>query len=112
MIGFFSFIWKFITNLLLYYSKKPSKIHGAIGGGIAGLSILFEKRSTRIVLSQQFFVRSMQASYNILKSRQLFSFSHGDSLLFCLSCASIMYAYVMQPDTIPSACNFLILIKI
>ncbi|KAI8822204.1 uncharacterized protein EV422DRAFT_526037 [Fimicolochytrium jonesii] len=102
MIGSFSFLWKLINNLLAHTSDRSSKLHGMIAGGIAGsVALLFEEKESRIAIAQQFFVRSMQAGYNALKARELVHFPHGDSALFMLSCASILYALIIQPTTIP-----------
>jgi hypothetical protein len=43
----------------------------------------------------------MQCCYNGLKIRGLFSFHHGDALLFVLGSAHVMYAYMLHPTTIP-----------
>jgi hypothetical protein len=52
------------------------------------------------------FARAVQSSYFASKARGWFHFwgsswEHGDSLLFILSTAQIMYAYVMSPNTLP-----------
>ncbi|KAJ3359993.1 hypothetical protein HDU91_004755 [Kappamyces sp. JEL0680] len=103
MIGVFSFLFKLISNGLFYSRKEHSKRNGAIAGAIAGLAVLIETPENRITISQQFFMRAMQAGKNALKQRQLFSFPHGDTFLFSLAVASIMYAYTMWPATIPKA---------
>ncbi|KAL5035403.1 hypothetical protein RTP6_003105 [Batrachochytrium dendrobatidis] len=116
MVGTFSFIWKLINNSLMRYrslnastttpelpstAHRFSKINGAIAGAVAGLAILFETEDNRIAFSQQFFMRSMQAGYNALESRDLFAFPYGDTILFSIACGSIMYAFVMHPTSIP-----------
>ncbi|KAI8928611.1 hypothetical protein BC831DRAFT_423527 [Entophlyctis helioformis] len=130
MIGAFSFLWKLVNNGLSHYrrmgrpaspasvsasvssangssnsvyDRRESKAVGFIAGAIAGTAILFESEDNRVGIAQQLFMRSMQAGYNALKTRNLFSFTHGDTALFCLSTASILYAYVRHPDTIPPA---------
>jgi hypothetical protein len=101
MISSFSFLWKLVSNGLFYWTKEHSKRNCAIAGGIAGLSVLIETPANRLTIAQQFFMRAMQAGKNALKQRDLFSFTHGDTLLFSVAAASIMYAYTMYPDTIP-----------
>ncbi|KAI9011430.1 hypothetical protein BC832DRAFT_345902 [Gaertneriomyces semiglobifer] len=102
MVGSFSVLWKLLSNLIFYYRGQQSKWNGAIAGAIAGgVAILFEEKETRLGIAQQFFVRSMQAGYNALKARNKVYLPYGDSLLFMIACGSIMYAYIMQPDTIP-----------
>jgi hypothetical protein len=44
----------------------------------------------------------MQAGKNALKQRDLWNVPHGDTLLFCFSCASILYAYCYRPETLPA----------
>jgi hypothetical protein len=50
--------------------------------------------------------RVAQCSYNACKARGWWhlwgsNWKHGDALLFILSSAQIMYAYVMRPETLP-----------
>lgn len=52
--------------------------------------------------------RALQCIYNALKSRGWWHFwndrwHHGDALLFILSSAQVMYAYVLRPSTIPAS---------
>ena len=120
MVGSFSFIWKLVNNLLVFYRhpsrrialsaeaslkpmKKASKLNGAIAGGLAGLAILFESKDNRVAFTQQLFMRAMQAGYRMLSTRNIFNFPDGDVYLFCIACASIMYAYALQPKTIPAS---------
>jgi hypothetical protein len=105
MITSFTFIWKFVCNSLLYYNgnKGDRKMYGAIAGGLAGLSVLFESKENRIGYAQQFFMRSMQAGKNFLKSREIWTIPHGDSILFSLATASVVYAYGYYPKTIPKS---------
>ncbi|KAH6567936.1 hypothetical protein BASA62_005762 [Batrachochytrium salamandrivorans] len=97
MVGSFSFIWKLINNSLTRYrsvscppntpmspatTARLSKTTALLLGAVAGLAILFETPDNRIAYSQQFFMRSMQAGYNALSSREIFVFPHGDTILF------------------------------
>ncbi|KVI09972.1 hypothetical protein Ccrd_011636 [Cynara cardunculus var. scolymus] len=47
----------------------------------------------------------IQCAYNFAKSKKFHlwgsSWRHGDSLLFALSCAPVMYAFVMRPESLP-----------
>ncbi|KAI9101856.1 hypothetical protein DFS34DRAFT_611769 [Phlyctochytrium arcticum] len=102
MIGYFSFTWKLINNSLFYLrGNRQSKLNGFIAGSVAGLGILFQEKSAREGVAQQLFVRSMQAGYNALKAREVIHLPYGDSALFMVACGSILYAYAMQPETIP-----------
>ncbi|KAJ3102002.1 hypothetical protein HDU97_000915 [Phlyctochytrium planicorne] len=129
MVGSFSFIWKFVLNLLHLANRKrllPSvllskpktitedsekdkntatltqdRIFSFIAGSIAGVSVMFENGPNRVAVMQQLGIRSLQAFYGHLHARSIFSIPHGDSLLFMLATGSILYGYVMQPNTIP-----------
>ncbi|KAJ3321084.1 hypothetical protein HDV06_004642 [Boothiomyces sp. JEL0866] len=101
MIASFSLTWKLISNFLYFKTKKNLKRNGALAGAIAGLSVLIESPENRVAIAQQFSMRALQGAKNALKQRKLFSMPHGDTLLFSLAVASIMYAYTMHPDTIP-----------
>ena len=46
-------------------------------------------------------LRAAQALYNYHKAQGRIHLPHGDSLLFGLSCAQIMYAVMLRPDSIP-----------
>ncbi|KAJ3217970.1 ATP-binding cassette, sub-B (MDR TAP), member 8, partial [Clydaea vesicula] len=83
--------------------KKQDSVNGFVSGFIgAAVSLSFlNSREMKKSISQQMAVRAGQAIYNSLKAKSLFSFPHGDSMLFMLSCASIMYGYIMAPQTIP-----------
>ncbi|KAF7725989.1 hypothetical protein EC973_009135 [Apophysomyces ossiformis] len=101
MFGSFAFLWKFVNNGMRIYRGKDDRLNGLVGGAVAGLSILFEKKERRVDIAQQLFVRALQAIYNAGKARDIFYFRNGDALLFGLTCAQVMYAYTMQPQTLP-----------
>ncbi|KAF9578933.1 hypothetical protein BGW38_005026 [Lunasporangiospora selenospora] len=97
----FSFLWKFVNNGLKLYRGKDDRVNGAIAGAIAGLAILVESKERRVTFAQQMFVRAGQGVYNAGKHRGVFSFRHGDAALFALACGQVLYAYTMQPESIP-----------
>ncbi|KAF9163534.1 hypothetical protein DFQ26_002420 [Actinomortierella ambigua] len=99
--GMFSFLWKFVNNSLKLHRGKDDRINGAIAGAIAGLAILIENHERRVTFAQQMLIRAGQGVYNAAKHRGRFEFRHGDALLFALGSAQVLYAYCMQPDTIP-----------
>ncbi|KAJ3259977.1 hypothetical protein HK103_001487 [Boothiomyces macroporosus] len=101
MIGLFSFIWKLVSNSLAFIEGKHTKRQGAIAGFLAGFAILCESKENRVGYTQQFFMRSMQAGKNALKQRQFPTVPHGDTLLFSLACAQILYSYAFRPQTLP-----------
>ncbi|KAJ3223554.1 hypothetical protein HK099_000975 [Clydaea vesicula] len=105
----FTFLWKFTDDLLRFLRKKDDKYNGFIAGAVAGVSLLCEKQDRRVTIAQQILVRGLQSVYNGLKSRELFHFHHGDSLIFILGSAQIMYGYAMQPASLPkSFYNFMV----
>ncbi|KAI8582245.1 hypothetical protein K450DRAFT_228052 [Umbelopsis ramanniana AG] len=101
MFGSFSLLWKLINNGMRHYRGKEDRFNGMVAGSIAGLSILFEKKERRVDIAQQFFVRALQALYNAGKERDIVNFKNGDALLFALTSAQVLYAYTMQPQTLP-----------
>ncbi|KAJ3272626.1 Splicing factor 3B subunit 3 [Terramyces sp. JEL0728] len=100
-IGSFSLIWKLVSNTLAFVEGRHTKRQGAIAGFLAGFAILCETRPNRIGYTQQFFMRSMQAGKNALKQRNIPTVPHGDTLLFCLACAQLLYASAFRPSTLP-----------
>ncbi|KAJ3356996.1 hypothetical protein HDU83_009166 [Entophlyctis luteolus] len=119
MVGSFALVWRLIGGSLVLAERDPTSAvpvflrqvlarKGAIpfvAGTLAGLSVLFETYENRLTVMQQFGVRAAQAVCNVLSARNLINFTHGDTLAFSFACASIMYAYVMAPDTIPKEYN-------
>lgn len=101
MFGSFALLWKSVNNGMRLYRGKDDRLNGLVGGAVAGLSILFEKKERRVDIAQQMLVRALQAVYNAGKARDIFYFKHGDSLLFAITCGQVLYAYTMRPDTLP-----------
>ncbi|KAK3829326.1 MAG: hypothetical protein J3Q66DRAFT_324911 [Benniella sp.] len=99
--GAFSFLWKLVNNGLKLHRGKDDRINGAIAGAIAGLALLIESKERRVTFAQQMLIRAGQGVYNAGKYRGVFRFRHGDALLFALACGQVMYAYTMQPESIP-----------
>jgi hypothetical protein len=75
---------------------------------------VFLKKSKRRTLALYLMARLAQSGYNSQKANNRFHFwgsdwSHGDLLLFALSSAQVMYAYVMRPETLDSGFwNFIV----
>ncbi|KAI9142415.1 hypothetical protein BKA69DRAFT_1068209 [Paraphysoderma sedebokerense] len=95
------FIFKFCNEMLNTYGKWTKRVNAFIAGLLSGSALLIESPINRLAYCQQFSMRAVQGIYNALKFRQYFSFPLGDSVAFVLSCAQIMYAYTMQPHTLP-----------
>ncbi|KAF5354601.1 hypothetical protein D9758_011180 [Tetrapyrgos nigripes] len=82
--------------------KRTQRWHAAFAGAIAGgLGVLWEKKSRRVTIAQQLFVRGLQGSYNSWSTNRGISIPHGDVLLFSLVCGQIMYAWLLRPDSLP-----------
>ncbi|CAG8445452.1 7545_t:CDS:2 [Diversispora eburnea] len=107
--GGFSFLWKLINNSLRYYRGKDDRWNGLIAGSVAGISIMAEKRERRNTIAQQMIVRAIQALYKCGRSRDYVHIPHIDSIMFILATGQVMYAYTIQPTTIPpDFLNFMI----
>ncbi|KAJ3193454.1 hypothetical protein HK101_004807 [Irineochytrium annulatum] len=101
--GLFAFLWRGTNSVVTRIRGREGKINGFIAGSVAGLSVLVETKSRRITFAHQLLVRGLQGCYNALKKRGHFSFRHGDSLLFALGTAQVLYAYAIRPSTIPKS---------
>ncbi|KAJ3078575.1 hypothetical protein HK102_004388, partial [Quaeritorhiza haematococci] len=99
--GSFAFLWKLTNDLLRFYRRKDDKWNGFASGAVAGVALLCERPSRRVSIAQQLLVRGLQSSYNAVKARGLFHFPLGDSLIFALASAQVMYAYALRPNSIP-----------
>ncbi|KAF8379200.1 hypothetical protein HHK36_028629 [Tetracentron sinense] len=80
-----------------------------LAGSVAGLSILaLDGSSRRRTIALYLLARLAQCAYNSAKSKNKFHlwgshWRHGDSLLFALACAQVMYAFVMRPESLPKS---------
>lgn len=102
--GTFSFLWKSVNNSMrVYRGGETSRVNGAVAGAVAGLSLLALPASARTSFSTQLLLRAFQLLYVYHKSRGRLHLRHGDSVLFALACAQIMYAAIMRPDTLPKS---------
>jgi hypothetical protein len=106
--GGFTGIYNALNCLLTRLRGKFDSSTALTSGACAGLSLLFLDRSSHRTLALYLFARVIQAVYNKQKQVGKFHFwgsswQHGDTLLFALSCAQILYSYVMRPETLPPA---------
>ncbi|KAH9705817.1 TMEM135 C rich domain-containing protein [Citrus sinensis] len=82
---------------------------GLLFGSIAGLSVLaLDDSNRRRTLALYLLARVAQCAYNSAKSKNKFHlwgsyWRHGDSLLFSLACAQVMYSFVMRPESLPKS---------
>ncbi|KAH9029497.1 hypothetical protein EDB85DRAFT_1966271 [Lactarius pseudohatsudake] len=82
--------------------RRSARWHSIVAGAVAGgIAISFENPSRRNGIAQQLFVRGLQGSYNAYSEKHGFRVPHGDVLVFALSCAQIMYSFLLRPDTLP-----------
>ncbi|KAG0150279.1 hypothetical protein CROQUDRAFT_88051 [Cronartium quercuum f. sp. fusiforme G11] len=70
----------------------------SIAGGVAGLALLAQTKEERVNLAPNILCRGL---YTLAKHRPLINFPYGDLLLFGISNAQIMSAFVMSPKTLP-----------
>ncbi|ORX40065.1 hypothetical protein BD324DRAFT_616112 [Kockovaella imperatae] len=77
----------------------------AAAGAVGSLGLLWETRSRRRGVAQQMFVRGLQGAYNQYTPQYGIHIPHGDTLLFGLCCGQIMYAWLMNPETMPAEYN-------
>eukprot|EP00475_Leptophrys_vorax_P039873 TRINITY_DN7298_c0_g1_i1.p1 TRINITY_DN7298_c0_g1~~TRINITY_DN7298_c0_g1_i1.p1 ORF type:complete len:531 (+),score=125.39 TRINITY_DN7298_c0_g1_i1:180-1772(+) len=83
---------------------KPSPRSTLIAGAVSGLSLLMEFEGNRKMIALYSLVRLAHCIYASKRDEgKITPVRHGDSLLFALSSAQIMYAFVMRPDTLPKS---------
>ncbi|PIN05693.1 hypothetical protein CDL12_21764 [Handroanthus impetiginosus] len=109
LFGGFTGSYHALRCLLRKLRKKETPVNAIIAGAISGLSILaLHDSSRRRTLALYLFARVAQCAYNSAKSKNKFHFwgshwSHGDTLLFAIACAQVMYAFVMRPESLPKS---------
>ncbi|BBM96732.1 hypothetical protein MPTK1_1g00220 [Marchantia polymorpha subsp. ruderalis] len=111
LFGGFTGCFHAIRCFLRRKSGTDSPLNVFLAGGVAGLSILaLDDSQRRRTFALYLLARVAQCAYNSAKAKNKFHFwgsqwQHGDTLLFALACAQIMYAYVMRPETLPDSYN-------
>ncbi|KAL2526917.1 Mitochondrial import inner membrane translocase subunit Tim17/Tim22/Tim23 family protein [Abeliophyllum distichum] len=109
LFGGFSGSYHAIRCLLRKWRKKETPINAILAGSVAGLSILaLDDSSRRRTLALYLLARLAQCAYNSAKSKNKFHlwgshWSHGDTLLFAIACAQVMYAFIMRPESLPKS---------
>ncbi|XP_021753913.1 uncharacterized protein LOC110719322 [Chenopodium quinoa] len=89
--------------------RKETPFNAILAGSIAGLSILaLDDPNQRRTLALYLLARLAQCTYNSAKSKNKFHlwgshWRHGDSLLFALSSAQVMYSFIMHPESLPKS---------
>eukprot|EP00300_Choanocystis_sp_HF-7_P027210 c32287_g1_i1.p1 GENE.c32287_g1_i1~~c32287_g1_i1.p1 ORF type:complete len:490 (+),score=93.63 c32287_g1_i1:35-1471(+) len=100
--------FKLIRGLINRWRGRDDEYSTILAGMIASLSFFFVDKSRRRMIALYTFARCAQGLYNASKARGQFHFwgshwEHGDTLLFALSSACIMYAYAMRPEALPQS---------
>ncbi|KAF3675672.1 putative glutamate dehydrogenase [Capsicum annuum] len=109
LFGGFTGSYHALRCLLRKLRRKETPLNAILAGSVAGLSILaLDDSNRRRTLALYLLARLSQCAYNSAKSKNRFHlwgshWSHGDSLLFALSCAQVMYSFIMRPESLPKA---------
>jgi hypothetical protein len=79
-----------------------------LSGSFAATSLVFLNEKRRRSLALYALPRALQCVYNVAKNHNYWHFwgsdwEHGDALLFAVSSAQVMYAFIMRPKTLPSS---------
>lgn len=86
--------------------RREEQLSALASGAIAGCAIVFVDAKKRRSFALYALTRALQCAYNTAKRNDYWHFwgsdwRFGDALLFALSSAQVMYAYVMRPSTLP-----------
>ncbi|KAH9833869.1 uncharacterized protein C8Q71DRAFT_179302 [Rhodofomes roseus] len=85
----------------VWVHKRTRRWYSVLAGSAAGaIAVCFEKKSRRVAIAQQMFVRGLQGSFNAFSEKHGVSIPHGDVLVFGLCCGQIMYAWLVRPETL------------
>ncbi|CAI9762329.1 unnamed protein product [Fraxinus pennsylvanica] len=109
LFGGFTGSYHALRCLLRKWRKKETPINAILAGSVAGLSILaLDESGRRRTLALYLLARLAQCAYNSAKSKNQFHlwgshWSHGDTLLFAIACAQVMYAFIMRPESLPKS---------
>ncbi|XP_020093278.1 uncharacterized protein LOC109713570 [Ananas comosus] len=109
LFGGFTGSYHALRCFLRRIRRKETPLNAILAGSVAGLSIFaLDDSSRRRTLALYLLARLGQCAYNSAKSKNKFHlwgshWGHGDSLLFSLACAQVMYAFVMRPESLPKS---------
>jgi hypothetical protein len=107
-LGSFAGIYKSVNCILRHVLKEENKLNSFIAGSLAGLSLLVIPTEDRVTIAVYIWIRSMLIAYRAAEEQAWFpkwlrDFEHGDFVLGGLGSGQILYAYIFQQDTLPSA---------
>ncbi|XP_057778511.1 uncharacterized protein LOC130997263 [Salvia miltiorrhiza] len=109
LFGGFTGSYHALRCLLRKMRKKETPVNAILAGAVSGLSILaLDDSSRRRTLALYLLARLAQCAYNSAKSKNKFHlwgshWNHGDTLLFAIACAQVMYSFVMRPESLPKS---------
>ncbi|KAM7268763.1 hypothetical protein ACFE04_010929 [Oxalis oulophora] len=109
MFGGFTGSYHALRCFLRKWRRKETPLNAYIAGSVAGLSVLaLDDSNRRRTLALYLLARLAQCAYNSAKSKKKFHlwgshWRHGDSLLFAIACAQVMYSFVMRPESLPKS---------
>lgn len=87
-------------------ASRIDQLSSLLAGALAGGALIAFDGKRRRSFALYALTRALQCAYNTAKQKQYWHFwgsdwQYGDALLFALSSAQVMYAYVMRPNTLP-----------
>ncbi|KNA15571.1 hypothetical protein SOVF_096910 [Spinacia oleracea] len=109
LFGGFTGSYHALRCILRKWRRRETPLNVILAGSVAGLSILaLGDPNQRRTLALYLFARVAQCAYNSAKSKNKFHlwgshWKHGDSLLFALSSAQVMYSFIMRPESLPKS---------
>uniref|UniRef100_A0A2P2LSZ9 Transmembrane protein 135 N-terminal domain-containing protein n=2 Tax=Rhizophora mucronata TaxID=61149 RepID=A0A2P2LSZ9_RHIMU len=109
LFGGFTGSYHALRCFLRRFRRKETPFNAFLAGSVAGMSVLaLDDSNRRRTLALYLLARLAQCAYNSAKSKNKFHlwgshWRHGDSLLFALACAQVMYAFVMHPESLPKS---------
>eukprot|EP00899_Mesostigma_viride_P011530 jgi/Mesvir1/20378/Mv12286-RA.1 len=102
--GGFSGVFHALRCTMLRWRATDDGWNSFVAGTGAGLSLLALDGERRRTLALYLLARVAQSVYNSSKAQGRFHplvSQYGDTFLFCLASAQIMYAYIMHPNSLP-----------